>query len=200
MGDGHVTARQRLAPEVRRRQLIDAARALVLERGYLPLPMEALADRAGVSKGLIYGYFPTQHDLFNAVLQEEMDVLCAAGLPAAVDEPDLDARARGCADLYLRHVSARGPIIHYLLRDTYMARRLAPEATRLRDRILRSFARAARRQLRLPAGEAAATAVMIAAIPEEMGRLVWQGDLKLERARSFTSDLVASSIAALRPA
>ncbi|MCR5872812.1 TetR/AcrR family transcriptional regulator [Phenylobacterium sp. J426] len=194
-----MAARQRLTPEVRRRQIVEAAAGLLLERGHLPLPMEGLAAAAGVSKGLVYGYFPTQWDLFNAVLLEELDVLRSSGFDQAAEAPELSARARGCADLYLQHVAARGPLVHYILRDSFMAGRIAPDAARLRDRLLRGFARLLRRELRLPATEAVAVVFMVAAIPEEMGRLAWQGELQLDRAREMTARLVDSSLAALRP-
>jgi AcrR family transcriptional regulator len=184
---------------VRRRQIVEAAAGLLLTRGYLPLPMEALAAAAGVSKGLVYGYFPTQLDLFNAVLVEELEVLKAAGLDAAMAEPDLVARARACVDLYLRHVAARGPLVHYILRDSFMAGWIAPEAATLRDRLLRGFARLLRQELRLAPSEAIAVVSMVVAVPEEMGRLVWQGELQLDRAREMAGRLVESSVAALRP-
>lgn len=194
-----MAARQRLSPEVRRRQIVEAAAELLLRRGYLPLPMEALAAAAGVSKGLVYGYFPTQWDLFNAVLVQELEVLKAGGLGQAMAEPDLTTRARACVDLYLRHVAARGPLVHYILRDSFMAGRIAPDAATLRDRLLRGFARLLRRELRLPPAEAVAVISMVVAVPEEMGRLVWQGELQLQRAREMAARLVDSSVAALRP-
>lgn len=194
-----MSPRQRLSAEVRRRQILDAASALVLSQGHLPLPLEALAQRVGVSKALIYEYFPTQADLFNALLGEEEAAIEAAGLSGAVAVHDLMAAAQACADLYLRHVAERGPVAHFILRDTYMGGRLAPEVGRVRDRFLRSFGRRARRELALPANEALATVLLVQAIPEEMGRLVWQGDMPLDRGRELTEQLVASSIAALRP-
>lgn len=195
-----MAGRQRLTPEIRRQQIIAAARTLLLEKGYLPLPMEALAAQAGVSKGLVYGYFPTQHDLFNAMLLEEFAALEEAGLAAALSAPGLAARTQAAAELYLRHVALRGPALHYILRDSYMAGRFDPQARRLRDRILRGFARLARRELRLPPQEAIAAVAMVIAIPEETGRLVWQGELQLPRALEMAGRLVASSISALRPA
>jgi len=192
--------RQRLSADVRRRQILDAAAALVLVQGHLPLPLEALAGRVGVSKGLIYEYFPTQADLFNALLTETAAALEAAGLPAVVSDPDLMAAAQAGADLYLRHVAERGPLMHFILRDAYMSRSFAAEAVRLRDRVLRAFARRARRELRLPAAEALAAVLLVQAIPEEMGRLTWQGDIPLERGRELTAQMVASSVAALSPA
>ena len=192
--------RQRLSAEVRRRQILDAAKALVLAQGYLPLPLEALASRVSVSKGLIYEYFPTQADLFNALLGEEETALEAGGLAKAAAQGDLVTASQACADLYLRHVAQRGPVAHFILRDAYMAGRLTSEGARLRARFLRAFARRARRELALPAAEALATVLLVQAIPEEMGRLVWQGDMPLDRGRELTEQLVASSIAALRPA
>lgn len=192
--------RQRLSAEVRRRQILDAAAELVLVQGYLPLPLDTLAARVGVSKGLIYEYFPVQAELFNTLLAEEEAALEAAGLAAAIAKPDLLSAAHACADIYLRRVAQRGPLAHFVLRDAYMAGRLAPGAVRVRDRFLRAFARRARRELRLQAAEALATVLLVQAIPEEMGRLVWQGDIPLDRGRELAEQLVTSAIAALRPA
>jgi len=185
---------------VRRRQIAEAAKALLLEQGYLPVPMEALAARAGVSKGSVYGYFPSQEALFNAGLAGEMQALGEAGLETAAAAVGLTEAAVAAAALYLRHVALHGPAIHYILRDSSMAGRLDPSATSLRDRMMRRFARRARRELRLPPAEATAAAAMIAAIPEEMGRLAWQGVLTLERAEELDARMVTSAITALRPA
>lgn len=190
-------ARQRLSPDVRRRQIAEAATALLLEQSYLPLQMEALATKVGVSKGLIYGYFPTQHALFNSILADEMAALSEAGIEAAGG--DLTERAIACATVYVRHIARRGPIIHYILRDGHMAGHLDRAAAALRDRLLRGFARSARRELRLPSAEATAATAMAAAIPEEMGRLVWQGELTLARAEELNAHLVTSAISSLRP-
>lgn len=178
---------------------MDAAAELVLAQGYLPLSLEKLAARVGVSKGLIYEYFPTQADLFAALVGDELNALASAGLEAAAAGADLVAAAQSSADLYLRHIAERGPVAHFVLRDGYMKGRVMRMEVRVRDRLLRRFARGARRELRLPPDEATAAVVLVLAIPEEMGRLVWQGDMPLERGRELTAQLVASSIAALRP-
>ncbi|MEW5686564.1 MAG: helix-turn-helix domain-containing protein [Pseudomonadota bacterium] len=187
-----------MSAEVRRRQIMDAAAALVLAQGYLPLSLEKLAGQVGVSKGLIYEYFPTQADLFASLVGDEMGVLADAGIEAAA-EGDLVAAAQGAADLYLQHIAARGPVAHFVLRDSYMKGRVMRTEVAVRDRLFRRFARAARRELRLPPAEATAAVVLVLAIPEEMGRLVWQGDMPLARGRELVSQLVASAIAALRP-
>lgn len=194
-----MSPRQRLSVEVRRGQIVAAAAALLLERGYLPLPLETLAARVGVSKGLIYGYFPTQHDLFNAVLAEEFEVLAQAGLETVMRQP-LDAAALSGAEIYLRHVAERGPVAQFIVRDVYIKGRLRRDLGAFRDRVLRGFAAKVRKELSLSSEEALGAVVMAIAIPEETGRLVWSGELALDRGQELTRRLINSTLLALRPA
>jgi AcrR family transcriptional regulator len=194
-----VNTRVRLSAEVRRDQLIQAASRLVLKQGYLPLPLERLAAEAGVSKALIYGFFPDQHDLFNAVLAQQFAALQAAGLERASRAIALEEATLACAEIYLRHIAREGPIAHIILRDLYMVRRLRPDLASFRDRIARRLARLTRAELRLPPEEAVAVINLVTTIPEEVGRLVWQGDLDLDSGLALGERLVRSSLTALRP-
>ena len=191
--------RVRLSAEVRRAQLIEAAARLALAQGYLPLPLERLAADAGVSKALIYGYFPDQHDLFNAVLAQEFQQLAEAGIEAAASVDDLEAAALACAQIYLRQVARHGPIAHIVLRDLYMVRHVRRDLAAFRDRIVRRLARLVRTELKLPPDEAVGAISLVTTIPEETGRLVWQGDLDLDLGLELGERLVRSSLAALRP-
>jgi AcrR family transcriptional regulator len=47
-----------------RRALLEAARELLQERGYAGTTLEAVAERAGMSTGAIYGNFKNRSDLF----------------------------------------------------------------------------------------------------------------------------------------
>lgn len=193
------TGRARLPPEVRRAQILDAAEALLQAHGGLPLPLDELGRAAGISKALIYAYFPDQHALANAVLSRRMEAMMAAGLAQAAAEPDLTAAALACADLYFRDVAAAGPVVHIVLRDPFMAGRVDAKTERRRDRISRRLARAARRDLRLSAKEAVAALSLMTTIPEEAGRMAKAGDLSLERGRELTARLIGSSLRALSP-
>lgn len=54
----------RLPAAARRRQLLDVARALFAERGYHDTSVQDLADRAGVTKPVVYQHFHSKRSLF----------------------------------------------------------------------------------------------------------------------------------------
>ena len=60
-----------LGPERRRPQVLDAALALFLERGYEGTSMASIAAAAGVTKPVVYACFPSKDELFRALLRRE---------------------------------------------------------------------------------------------------------------------------------
>lgn len=78
----------RLTPATRRAQLLDVGRQLFLERSYSELSMDQVAELSGVSKGLLYHYFPTKREFYMAVLNSAVDEMIEIvqpqpGLPPA---------------------------------------------------------------------------------------------------------------------
>jgi AcrR family transcriptional regulator len=60
----------RLQVDERRRQLIDAGSALFAQHAFEEISMRQIAQAAGVSKALLYHYFPNKVELFNAAVDE----------------------------------------------------------------------------------------------------------------------------------
>lgn len=174
---------QRLAPEARRALLLESAAGMVLEQGYLPLPIQDVAQAAKVSKALVYRYFPEQPDLYNALLEQCMDELCAAGLETCEEPADV-------AEVYFRYVAGRGPLIHLILRDRFMAGQVSRRAVAVRDRVARRLARVLRGRCGVGLREAVTSVSIGMTMPEECGRLVHQGDLDLERGAQMCRELV----------
>ena len=56
--------------EARPGELLEAALALFVEKGYAATRVEEVAARAGVSKGTLFLYFPSKEELFKAVVRE----------------------------------------------------------------------------------------------------------------------------------
>jgi AcrR family transcriptional regulator len=87
------TGRQRLAPDVRRRQVLDAAVAVFSEEGFHGASMDAVAVRAGVSKPLVYAHGGSKDELFAACLHRESDRLLRS-VQSAAGEPEDEPLAR----------------------------------------------------------------------------------------------------------
>jgi AcrR family transcriptional regulator len=61
----------RLQLDERRRQLLEAGRALFAQYAYEEITMRQVAQAAGVSKPLLYHYFPSKIELFKAAVAEQ---------------------------------------------------------------------------------------------------------------------------------
>jgi AcrR family transcriptional regulator len=91
-----VTARRtrREAQETNRAAVLQAARELFEELGYHRATLDAIAARAGFSKGAVYSRFASKDDLFLAVLEENVD-----RRHAEMAERMEERRAAGVAEL-----------------------------------------------------------------------------------------------------
>src|SRR5579864_2690543 len=65
----------RLPRHERRRQLLDAALEVFVSQGYHAAAMDEIAERAGVSKPVLYQHFPGKLELYLALLDESRDAL-----------------------------------------------------------------------------------------------------------------------------
>ncbi|MFF9570310.1 TetR/AcrR family transcriptional regulator [Streptomyces sp. NPDC014685] len=65
-----MSPRQRLSPAERRAQLLAVAAQLFAAHPYDDVLMEGVAERAGVSRALLYQHFPSKRDLFAALYQQ----------------------------------------------------------------------------------------------------------------------------------
>jgi AcrR family transcriptional regulator len=65
--------RSRLGPDERRTQLLKFGQEFFAHHGFDSVSMSALADRAGVSKGLLYHYFGDRRGFFLATVSYTMD-------------------------------------------------------------------------------------------------------------------------------
>jgi AcrR family transcriptional regulator len=75
-----------MPPEERREQLLDAALALIADKGYESVSMEGIAREAGVTKPVVYDLFGTLGDLLEALLERE-ETRALAQLADLMPEP-----------------------------------------------------------------------------------------------------------------
>jgi AcrR family transcriptional regulator len=108
--------RARLDVDERRAQLLALGVRVFSERPYDDVSIDELAHEAGVSKGLIYHYFPTKRDYYVAALRETARQLVDEVSAGGSDDDAPEERARRGLDTYLGFVERRGPAYVALLR------------------------------------------------------------------------------------
>lgn len=114
--------RRRLAPAVRQEEILDEAARVVLDEGVSAVSMERLGREAGVSKALVYAYFPNRNDLLGALLLREYRHFQAHARRLVAEVEGFDAVVRATTEAWLDHVAERGPLINRLLNEPEIAR------------------------------------------------------------------------------
>ncbi len=74
-------SKRRLSTDARREQLLASGARLLATRPYDEVSIEEIARAAGVSKGLLYHYFPTKRDFLIAALERGQDELADLTAP-----------------------------------------------------------------------------------------------------------------------
>ena len=72
------TAPRQRRKEARPQELLDAALQLFGEKGFAATRTDDVAERAGVSKGTLYLYYPSKEELLKAVISQRLSVEIAA--------------------------------------------------------------------------------------------------------------------------
>lgn len=96
--------RRRLSTEERREQLLSVGARLFSESPYDDVWIEQVAGIAGVSRGLLYHYFPTKRDFFAAVVERESERMLR--MTAAVPGVPVREQLTAGLDAYLEYVEA----------------------------------------------------------------------------------------------
>ncbi|MFJ6903012.1 TetR/AcrR family transcriptional regulator [Streptomyces griseoluteus] len=97
-------ARRRMSTEERREQLLSVGARLFSESPYDDVWIERVAEIAGVSRGLLYHYFPTKRDFFAAVVERESERMLR--MTAAVPGVPVREQLGAGLDAYLGYVEA----------------------------------------------------------------------------------------------
>src|SRR6476620_11585447 len=85
----------RLPRGARRLQLLRAAQDVFVAQGFHVAAMDDIADRAGVSKPVLYQHFPGKRELYLALLEEHVSELADRVAEAMSGTDDNRARVDG---------------------------------------------------------------------------------------------------------
>lgn len=98
----------RLPRLARRAQLLGAAQEVFVAHGYHSAAMDDIAERAGVSKPVLYQHFPGKFDLYLALLDVHADELVAEVRGALASTTDNKQRVLATMRAYFRFVDGEG--------------------------------------------------------------------------------------------
>ena len=98
----------RLPRMARRRQLLGAAQEVFVAQGYHAAAMDEIAERAGVSKPVLYQHFPGKLELYLALLDEHADGLVTTVREALASTTDNKLRVQASMQAFYDFVSGDG--------------------------------------------------------------------------------------------
>jgi AcrR family transcriptional regulator len=99
----------RMPRSARRAQLLDSALEVFVAQGYHAAAMDDIAERAGVSKPVLYQHFPGKLELYLALLDQSCDTIIEACKGALASTGDNKQRVNATVEVFYDYVaSAQG--------------------------------------------------------------------------------------------
>ena len=99
----------RLPRKARRAQLLESALEVFVAQGFHAASMDDIADRAGVSKPVLYQHFPGKRELYLALLEQSCDRIIEATRTALASTTDNKQRVLATMRVFYDYVAnARG--------------------------------------------------------------------------------------------
>jgi AcrR family transcriptional regulator len=98
----------RMPRSARRAQLLESALDVFVAQGYHAAAMDDIADRAGVSKPVLYQHFPGKLELYLALLDTACDQVVDAVRAALASTNDNKERVAATTEAFYRYVANAG--------------------------------------------------------------------------------------------
>ena len=119
----------RLPRLARRRQLLGAAQEVFVAQGYHAAAMDEIAERAGVSKPVLYQHFPGKLELYLALLDEHAEALVQTVREALESTTDNKTRVQASMAAFYDFVAGEGEAFRLVFESDL--RNVAPVRARL---------------------------------------------------------------------
>ena len=171
------TTPRRMTREARREHFLDAAAALVEDRGIDAVTMEGVAAEAGVSKALGYAYFENRTDILMALLERELAVYRTRARARMEAATDFEGRLRAAVGSWFDMVAERGHLLGTLLQASQVQAALKPQRSTFHRRLEEFYGHMAAEELGVPEKKATvAAAILIAGLAGVVERWVECGE------------------------
>jgi len=112
--------RVRMTGQERREQLLDVGRALFAERGFEAASIEEIAQRAKITKTVIYEHFSGKEGLYAVIVDREVQRLLGR-ITQALDATHPRAKLEQAAEAFLAYIEEEQDGFRILVRDSPVA-------------------------------------------------------------------------------
>jgi AcrR family transcriptional regulator len=185
-----------LAPEARRTLILDHTADIIAREGVAALSIERIGKEAGISKSLVYAYFPNLTALLRELYQRELRRLRKRQAIAAEHVESIEQLVRSVTHAYLSYIDERGLIIERLQAEPSVSEHHDPTdfnrdaaVDYLTDIILRFY--------KLPRPIARAATDISFGLPASAGSYLHRNDLDLKTLEDLTVAMIIGTFSDL---
>lgn len=189
--------RTRLDPATRKSLILDCAAEIVAKEGVAALTMDLLGRRAGISKSLVYNYFPNTTEVLSELLERELRSQRRLQRKAAESAETFEGLVRSVTHEYLRYIDERGLIIERLQAEPSVSAIHDPTEYG-REGAVEYLAHIAADNFGIPLEIARAVTDISFGLPAAAGGYLLRNDMDLEQLEDLTSTMIIGAFSAIR--
>lgn len=185
-----------MAPEERRSLILDHTADIIAREGVATLSIEQIGKEAGISKSLVYAYFPNLTALLRELYQREMKQLRRRQADAAENVESIEQLVRSVTHAYLSYIDERGLIIERLQAEPSVSEHHDPTdfnrdvaVDYLTDVVLRFY--------KLPRAIARAATDISFGLPASAGSYLHRHDIDLNTLEDLTVAMIVGTFSDL---
>ena len=188
---------RRLDPEVRKNIILDKTAALIAKEGVSAVSMERVAREAGVSKPLVYVYFPNQKTLLRELLVRDQHRLIDMQTVAVEGATDFENYIRRTTKTYLKHIDETGDHIQRLMKEPSVAAVFEEFDRKDRQRVVEKLSQKVAETFDIPSKTAALATEIAMGMTGTAGDMLVRGVASRKRIEEITVALALGSVNAM---
>jgi len=189
--------RRRYSPEKRRELILDHTAEIVAREGVATLSIEQIGREAGISKSLVYAYFPNLTELLRELFKREMRRLRKLQAAAAANAVTFEELVRSVTHEYLKYFDERGLIIERLQAEPSVSEMHDPTEYG-RDAAVEYLTDIIVAHFDLPRDIARAATDISFGLPASAGSYLHRHDLDLETLEDITVTMILGAVTSLK--
>lgn len=186
--------RTRLKPEDRKENILDHAATMVADEGVAGLTMERIAKAAGVSKSLIYAYYPNVTQLMKELYGRELKTLRKLQTVEAEKAQTFESLVRRVTRVYLKYIEDRGLLMQRLQSEPSVATGIEGPTYYSRDLAVNYLAEIIAENFSIPLDVARAATDISFGLPEAAGNYLHTNKAERQEVEDLTVTMIIGSV------